>query len=137
MMDTTTDAAGSTATLACTACGDLFTRTAAEQHYYRQRAATPPDTCPECRTRLRAARNAELRAAHATGVLDAAPSSAPPRSPAPFRRGGREHGGGPGGEQRLFQAVCADCGRDTEVPFQPRSGRAVFCRDCFNARRGR
>lgn len=128
------------ASLTCTECGDPFTRTSDETHYYHQRAATPPTTCPDCRQRFRSARNAEMRAAHASGVLDPAQAPvAPTRSPAPFRRGAgsRDHSAGPGGAPRLFRAVCADCGRDTEVPFQPRSGRPVFCRDCFNTRRGR
>ncbi len=32
-----------------------------------------------------------------------------------------------------FPAVCAQCGKDTVVPFEPRSGRPVYCRDCFAA----
>jgi CxxC-x17-CxxC domain-containing protein len=30
-------------------------------------------------------------------------------------------------------AVCAGCGRETTVPFKPTQGRAVLCRDCFQA----
>ena len=35
------------------------------------------------------------------------------------------------GARQMFPAVCAQCGKDTEVPFQPREGRAVYCSDCF------
>jgi CxxC-x17-CxxC domain-containing protein len=27
--------------------------------------------------------------------------------------------------------VCADCGKETEVPFEPSQGRPVYCRDCY------
>ena len=38
-----------------------------------------------------------------------------------------------GGYQRreMFPAVCAQCGKDTEVPFQPRQDRPVYCRECY------
>ena len=29
--------------------------------------------------------------------------------------------------------VCADCGRETTVPFVPRLNRPVYCSDCFGA----
>ncbi len=35
--------------------------------------------------------------------------------------------------RQLFQAVCAQCGKDCEVPFQPREGRPVYCSDCYTA----
>ena len=31
--------------------------------------------------------------------------------------------------------VCKDCGKETEVPFEPKDDRPVYCRDCFNKRR--
>jgi len=36
------------------------------------------------------------------------------------------------GLPRQFPAICADCGKDTEVPFEPTNGRPVYCRDCYN-----
>ena len=27
--------------------------------------------------------------------------------------------------------VCANCGKDTEVPFRPTGGRPVYCNECF------
>jgi len=35
------------------------------------------------------------------------------------------------GDKRLFKAVCADCGQSCEVPFQPSSGKPVYCSNCF------
>ena len=45
--------------------------------------------------------------------------------------------GGGGGSQRgqMYAAVCADCGQDCEVPFEPRTGRPIYCRDCFAKQR--
>ena len=33
--------------------------------------------------------------------------------------------------RQMFPAVCAECGRATEVPFEPSQGRPVYCSDCF------
>lgn len=38
-------------------------------------------------------------------------------------------------ERQLFDAVCSECGIETKVPFQPTSGKPVYCRDCFQAKR--
>jgi len=37
----------------------------------------------------------------------------------------------------LYDAVCADCGKATQVPFKPTEGRPVYCRDCYMKRRPR
>jgi CxxC-x17-CxxC domain-containing protein len=31
----------------------------------------------------------------------------------------------------LYNVKCSNCGKDTQVPFQPSAGRPVYCRDCF------
>ncbi len=33
--------------------------------------------------------------------------------------------------REMFAVVCAKCGKDAEVPFEPREGRPVYCSDCF------
>ena len=33
--------------------------------------------------------------------------------------------------RQMFQATCADCGKDTRVPFEPRAGRRVYCSNCY------
>lgn len=47
------------------------------------------------------------------------------------RKQTRGGGGGMGGPRQMFPAVCASCGKETEVPFEPRNGRPVYCSDCF------
>ena len=47
-----------------------------------------------------------------------------------------QRGGGEGrnaGPRQMFTATCARCGKDCEVPFQPRQGKPVYCSECFNA----
>jgi CxxC-x17-CxxC domain-containing protein len=44
-------------------------------------------------------------------------------------------GGGSYRPRQMFPAVCAECGKDTEVPFEPREGRPVYCSECFNKNR--
>lgn len=33
--------------------------------------------------------------------------------------------------QKLYQAVCAACGREAHIPFRPDAARLVYCRDCY------
>ncbi|MGD0765176.1 MAG: zinc-ribbon domain containing protein [Dehalococcoidia bacterium] len=89
-------------TLSCVDCGAQFTFTAEDQEYHASRGFTnEPKRCASCR----AARKSE--------------------------RG--EGGGGYGGgsSRQMYAAVCAQCGKDTEVPFSPRGDRPVYCRDCY------
>ena len=39
---------------------------------------------------------------------------------------------GYGSRRQMFPVVCAECGCDTEVPFEPREGRPVYCSECYN-----
>ena len=50
------------------------------------------------------------------------------------RRSERD-GGNSQGSREMHPVVCAECGKDTTVPFQPRGDRPVYCSDCFNKQR--
>jgi CxxC-x17-CxxC domain-containing protein len=65
------------------------------------------------------------------------------------RGGGRSEGNREGGERAnkpreakprpdkpRFDIKCAECGKDSQVPFKPLEGRQVFCQECYRARRG-
>jgi len=103
--------------ITCVDCGEEFLFTAGEQAFYRERGLTnEPTRCKNCREKRKAT-----------------------RSPGGSMGGGG--GGGGGGsygrsEKQMYPATCSNCGRDTEVPFMPTSGRPVLCRDCFNAAKG-
>ncbi len=65
-------------------------------------------------------------------------TSDPTRCPAcrSARKAAREGGSSySGGERQMYPAVCAQCGKATEVPFQPRGDKPVYCSDCYKAQR--
>lgn len=48
--------------------------------------------------------------------------------------GGRRSFGGGGsdrGERQMHKAICSNCGRECEVPFNPTGNKPVYCSDCF------
>lgn len=47
--------------------------------------------------------------------------------------GGNRHGGRP----QLYDAICSNCGKECQVPFQPTGDKPVYCRDCFAKMNGR
>lgn len=56
-------------------------------------------------------------------------------------RGGRGFGGGGGfrrnfGPREMTKIKCAECGKEDEVPFKPREGTAVLCKDCYLKKKG-
>lgn len=54
------------------------------------------------------------------------------------RRGGGGGGGFSRGPRQMYQVdlTCAGCGgKITELPFQPRNDRPVYCQDCMRNRR--
>jgi CxxC-x17-CxxC domain-containing protein len=102
-------------TLTCRDCGQTFVFTAGEQAFYQERGFSPPMRCPDCRSRRKAERNAS------GGGYDAG--------------GGGGGGGYSSGPRQLYPAICSNCGRETEVPFMPRTDKPVYCRDCFQSMR--
>ena len=56
-------------------------------------------------------------------------------------RGQRAFSGGGSGRVReyesrqMYSATCASCGEETQVPFQPRGDRPVYCGACYQAQR--
>lgn len=87
----------------CVDCGTTFVFSAGEQEFFQSKGYTnEPKRCPTCRQ----ARRAE--------------------------RGGAATGEGAPAPRQMFATVCAQCGKDTEVPFKPREGRPVYCSDCYS-----
>ena len=123
-------------TFECIDCGEAFAFNVAEQRFYAERGIRQPVRCASCRASRRAERNAALIAVHEssgnagtwTDMQQAYSGYGLQATPAKPRGGARP---------TMHHGVCAACGRDTEVPFAPRPGRPVYCRECFNARRGR
>ena len=51
------------------------------------------------------------------------------------RKTERQGTSGYGANRQMFPAVCAECGKNTEVPFEPRGDKPVYCSDCFRKTR--
>ncbi|HEX7734407.1 MAG TPA: zinc-ribbon domain containing protein [Ktedonobacteraceae bacterium] len=65
--------------------------------------------------------------------LTNAPSRCPDCRKARRNTGGASSSPRPRGEQH--EAICANCGNPTTVPFIPREDRPVYCSDCFQEQR--
>lgn len=48
---------------------------------------------------------------------------------------GRRTAGGNSGRREMYDAICAECGAPTQVPFEPKNDRPIYCSDCYQARR--
>ena len=58
----------------------------------------------------------------------------PKRCPSCRQARKAERGGNMGyGTRQMFPATCAACGKATEVPFQPRGDKPVYCSDCYRS----
>ncbi|MFW6150654.1 MAG: zinc-ribbon domain containing protein [Chloroflexota bacterium] len=57
----------------------------------------------------------------------------PKRCPAcrAARKARNSDDGGYRPRRQMYPAVCARCGKECEVPFEPRDGRPVYCSECF------
>ena len=50
-----------------------------------------------------------------------------------FNRGGFKRNFGP---QKKYKAICTDCGKECEVPFEPSPGKDVHCIECHKKHKG-
>src|SRR4030042_1642672 len=93
--------------LQCSDCGKSFPFTAEEQEFFASKGYTnEPKRCPACRSSRRTERLGS----------------------------GGGYGNNRGGPRQMYPATCAQCGKQTEVPFQPRGDKPVYCRDCYTAK---
>ncbi len=127
-------------TMTCRDCGKQFTFTAGEQEFYAQRGFSEPARCSECRQARKTGRDSGGYGGSDYGSSRSSyGDSGYGRSSSGYGSASRSSGGGGAGTgtRQMFKAVCADCGATTEVPFEPRQGRPVYCRDCFERRNPR
>ena len=87
--------------LQCSDCGTAFTFSAEEQELFQSRGYTNE---PKRCPSCRQARKAE--------------------------RGGNSNYGY-GAPRQMFKVTCAECGKEAEVPFEPRGDKPVYCSDCY------
>ena len=90
----------------CFDCKTTFTFSVEEQEQFASRGYTnDPKRCPSCRQERKARQNSNSYGSDSYGYK--------PR-------------------REMFPAVCAECGKDTQVPFQPREDRPVYCSNCYS-----
>ncbi len=149
----------------CLECNKDFTYTAAEQELHKSLGyQNEPKRCNACREAKRqrrpgggAPREGQPAAAPRPPQPQAAPR--PPQQQQQRRDGGRGRGGArppqeprggrepqgagerinqndPGFAPReFFLAICAECGKEAQLPFKPAGDRPVYCIDCFAQKR--
>ena len=95
-------------TLECVECGASFTFSASEQEFFASKGFTnEPKRCPQCRQAAKQQRGG-------SGSYSSSGSYGSPR------------------QREMHDAICASCGKETQVPFEPRNGRPVYCSDCYS-----
>lgn len=93
-------------TLTCRDCGASFVFTVGEQEFFAEKGFTnEPGRCPDCRASSKARRNS------GSGGYGGGYDSRPPR--------------------QMYPATCSACGKQTQVPFEPRLDKPVYCSDCY------
>lgn len=96
--------------LTCSDCSTAFTFTTPEQENFASKGYTnDPKRCPSCREARRAQQNST--ASYGGGNYGNRNYSTTPR--------------------QMFPVKCSSCGRDAQVPFEPRGDRPVYCSDCY------
>ncbi|MCX6013076.1 MAG: zinc-ribbon domain containing protein [Chloroflexi bacterium] len=91
--------------ITCSDCGATFTFSASEQEQFATRGYTnEPKRCQPCR---------DSRKQSTSGSSN---------------YGNRSYNSSP---RQMYPAVCATCGKETQVPFQPRGDKPVYCSDCY------
>jgi len=93
--------------LICVDCSGEFIFSGGEQEFYEKKGfENEPKRCAACRVVRRSDLNSN--------------------------RDGRSNAGR--GPRKMYPAVCAECGQDTEVPFEPTGVKPVYCSNCFAER---
>ncbi len=99
--------------ITCADCGIDFVFSASEQAFFAEKGfASAPKRCASCRSQRRSAGGGSS-----------------------YGSGGGYSAGGERGPREMHDAVCARCGKDTQVPFRPTGARPVYCSDCFRMMR--
>ena len=103
--------------LTCRDCSNAFLFTGGEQEFYASKGLqNEPVRCPPCRSARKSSRLTEPEDGYVKYGVFASFGGRTPR--------------------QMHPATCADCGIMTEVPFQPRGDRPVYCSACYSKIKG-
>jgi CxxC-x17-CxxC domain-containing protein len=90
----------------CFDCGTPLIFTTEEQEFFASKGFTnEPKRCPSCRQTRKERQN----------------GNGYQKSNSTYQS-----------QRQMFPTTCSRCGKATEVPFEPREGRPVYCRDCYS-----
>lgn len=98
----------------CAACNTDFTFTQEEQEFYESKGFQQPRKCKPCRDAAKQDRNGGYGGS---------------------RGGDGGYGSYDRPQRQMYDALCASCGLDTQVPFAPNGSKPVYCRGCFQQTR--
>jgi len=70
-------------------------------------------------------------------VAESKPVPAPVQKPAQVNPGnaGRHDHGNRENKRMMYKIICADCKKESDIPFKPKGDRPVYCRECFARRK--
>ena len=98
--------------LQCSDCNTTFTFSVEEQEQFASRGYTnEPKRCSPCRDARKAKNSINSNNSYGSGSYGNRSFSSTTR--------------------QMFPVKCATCGIDTQVPFEPRGDRPVYCSDCY------
>jgi CxxC-x17-CxxC domain-containing protein len=108
-------------TLTCLDCNQSFTFSADDQRYHAEKGYTnEPKRCTSCRQARRSG-SGGYGSSYGSGGYGSSYGSS-----------GYGSSGGYSSRREMHDVVCAQCGKNTQVPFRPSGGRPVYCSDCFS-----
>jgi CxxC-x17-CxxC domain-containing protein len=111
-------------TLTCRDCNATFTFSESEQAFFKEKGFdNEPQRCPECRAiKKQQQSGGNNRGSYGSGNRNS--------------YGGSSYGNSYGrADREMFPAICAECGKETSVPFRPSGDKPVYCSSCFQSRR--
>ncbi|MFC2051661.1 CxxC-x17-CxxC domain-containing protein [Chloroflexota bacterium] len=98
--------------LQCYDCSSAYTFGVQEQEQFATRGYTnAPKRCPSCREARKARQYSNGGNSYSSGSYDNRSYNSTQR--------------------QMFPVKCSTCGKDTQVPFEPRGDRPVYCSDCY------
>jgi CxxC-x17-CxxC domain-containing protein len=103
--------------LQCLDCGQDFVFSEKEQAFFEEKGFSTPKRCRECRTARRDRKKNDSGGDRRSGGGGS---------------GRQQRSRGPKKPREMHDAICAECGIETQVPFKPREDKPVFCQDCFH-----
>lgn len=99
--------------LVCHDCKTTYSFTVDEQQAFHAKGLNhPPKRCPACRAARAARRPVQTKDKESLYAIAAPPAN-----------------------RQRYNVTCTECGKETQVPFEPRAGRPVYCGDCYHKTR--